>query len=103
MTITFHCRKRSGASWRFVPLYFQGERLAIPFPEWSSELLSAFEPLWTRSTTRYSAASAGWHILAIALHLCATSLAFFVARRLNRSPIGRRIRGIVVWDSSDTP
>jgi hypothetical protein len=75
-------------SWRFVPLYFQGDVWQYLFPNGLANYYRPLNLLWTRfNYALFGPHPAGWHILAIALHLCATSLAFFVARRLTGRPL----------------
>src|SRR5580704_3606519 len=70
-------------SWRFVPLYFRGDVWQYLSPNTPGNYYRPMNLLWTRSNDAlFGLHPAGWHVLAILLHLCATSLAFFVARRL---------------------
>jgi protein O-mannosyl-transferase len=74
-------------AWRFVPLYFQGDVWQYLFPNSPASYYRPLNLLWTRlNDALFGLHPAGWHVLAIALHLCATALAFFVARRLTGRP-----------------
>jgi hypothetical protein len=74
-------------SWRFVPLYFQGEVWQYLFPNSPANYYRPLNLLWTcLNDALFGLHPAGWHVMAIALHLCATSLAFFVARQLTGRP-----------------
>jgi protein O-mannosyl-transferase len=75
-------------SWRFVPMYFQGHVWQYLFPGAPANYYRPLNLLWTRcNDALFGLHPAGWHVLAIALHLCATALVFFVARRLTGRPL----------------
>src|ERR1700726_231915 len=74
-------------SWRFVPLYFQGDVWQYLFPNSPGNYYRPMNLLWTcLNDALFGLHPAGWHVMAIVLHLCATLLVFFVARRLTARP-----------------
>ncbi len=75
-------------SWRFVPQYFQGQVWQYLF---SNALANYYRPLnllWFRlNDALFGLQPAGWHVLAILLHVFATALAYLIARRLAGRPL----------------
>ena len=70
-------------SWRYVPLYFQGGVWQDLFPFAPANYYRPMNLLWTRfNHALFGLQPAGWHALAICLHLCATALVFVAAKRL---------------------
>jgi Flp pilus assembly protein TadD len=75
-------------SWRYIPLYFQGDVWQYLFPNSPGNYYRPVNLLWTCfNDALFGLHPAGWHVMAIALHLCVTSLAFLVARRLTGRPL----------------
>jgi protein O-mannosyl-transferase len=76
-------------SWRFVPQYFRGQVWQYLYPDASASYYRPLNVLWFRiNDALFGLHPAGWHVLAILLHVVATYLAYCVARRLTATPAG---------------
>ena len=76
-------------SWRFVPQYFSGQIWQYLYPDAPAGYYRPLNLLWFRiNDALFGLHPAGWHVLAILLHVVATYLAYRVARRLTASPPG---------------
>ncbi len=75
-------------SWRFVPQYFQGQVWQYLFPNALANYYRPLNLLWFRlNDALFGLQPAGWHVLAILLHVFATALAYLIARRLTGRPL----------------
>jgi len=75
-------------SWRFVPGYFKGHQWLTLFPNASANYYRPMNFLWFRvNDALFGTQPAGWHAMAILLHLLATALAYAVARRVTGRPL----------------
>src|SRR6202167_3469885 len=64
-------------SWRFVPGYFRGHQWLTLFPNASANYYRPMNFLWFRvNDALFGLQPAGWHAMAILLHLLATALAY---------------------------
>ncbi len=75
-------------SWQFVPGYFKGHQWMTLFPNASANYYRPLNFLWFRlNDAIFGLAPAGWHAMAILLHLAVTYLAYQVARRVTGRPL----------------
>jgi tetratricopeptide (TPR) repeat protein len=75
-------------SWRFVPQYFRGQVWQHLFPNAAGDYYRPLNVLWFRvNDALFGLNPAGWHVLAILLHVLATALAYLIARKLTGRPL----------------
>ena len=75
-------------SWSFVPGYFRGHQWLTLFPNASANYYRPMNFLWFRvNDALFGLQPAGWHAVAILLHLLATALVFDIARRVTGRPL----------------
>ena len=68
-------------SWRFVPQYFRGQIWQYLYPDAPAGYYRPLNLLWFRiNDALFGLHPAGWHVLAILLHVVTTYLAYRVAR-----------------------
>jgi len=75
-------------AWSFVPGYFKGHQWLTMFPNASANYYRPMNFLWFRlNDALFGLQPAGWHAMAILLHLTATYLAYQIARRITGQPL----------------
>ena len=75
-------------AWRFVPQYFRGQVWQHLFPNAVGDYYRPLNVLWFRiNDALFGLKPAGWHAFAILLHVCATALTYFIARKLTGRPL----------------
>lgn len=75
-------------AWSSVPGYFKGHQWLTLFPNASANYYRPMNFLWFRlNDAFFGLQPAGWHAMAILLHLTATFLAYQIARRITGQPI----------------
>ena len=75
-------------AWRFVPEYFQGHVWQYLYPNAPANYYRPLNVLWFRiNDALFGLKPIGWHASAVALHLLATVLAFWIVRRVTDRPL----------------